>query len=101
MAICNVVDDRDRSAEEHERITHHLRGSGPVPPEGCLLVLVSRQRTITVWNTHADLDRFFAQRLTPAYHAVGRSLDEITRTQFDVDILVADELAASSTSPSW
>ena len=51
MAICNIIDDPDRSAEEYERITAHVRGSGPTPPEGCRLVLLSRERAITVWDS--------------------------------------------------
>ena len=92
MAICNVIDDPGRSAEEHERITAHVRGSGPTPPEGCRLVLLGRERAITVWDSPEDRDRFLAERLAPAYQAVGRSLDEVARTQFEVDMLVAATL---------
>jgi hypothetical protein len=93
MAICNIIDDPGRSAEEHERITAHARGSGPTPPEGCRLVLLGRERAITVWDSPEDRERFLAERLAPAYQAVGRSLDEVTRSQFDVDMLVAGDLA--------
>ena len=93
MAICNIVDDADRSAEEYERITAHVRGSGPTPPEGCRLVLLSRERTITVWDSPDERDRFLAERLAPAYQSVGRSLDDVTSSQFDVDMLVAGDLA--------
>jgi hypothetical protein len=92
MAICNIIDDADRSAEEYERITAHVRDSGPTPPEGCRLVLLGRERAITVWDAPEDRDRFLAERLAPAYQAVGRSLDEVTRSQFDVDMLVAGDL---------
>ena len=40
MAICNIIDDPSRTAEEHEQITAHVRASGPTPPEGCRLVLL-------------------------------------------------------------
>lgn len=93
MAICNIIDDARRSAEEYERITAHVRGSGPTPAEGCRLVLLGGQRAITVWDTPEDRDRFLTERLAPAYQAVGRSLDEVTRSQFDVDMLVAGDLA--------
>jgi hypothetical protein len=93
MAICNIIDDADRSAEEYKRITAHVRDSGPTPPEGCRLVVLSRERAITVWDSPADRDRFLAERLAPAYQAVGRSLDEVTRSQFEVDMLVAGDLA--------
>jgi hypothetical protein len=93
MAICNIIDDADRSSEEHERITAHVRASGPTPPQGCRLVLLGRERAITVWDAAEDRDRFLAERLGPAYEAVGRSLDEVTRSQFDVEMLVAGDLA--------
>jgi hypothetical protein len=93
MAICNIIDDLHRSAEEYEQISAHVRGSGPTPPEGCRLVLLSRERVITVWDSTEDRDRFLAERLAPAYEALGRSLDEVTRSEFDVDMLVAGDLA--------
>jgi hypothetical protein len=93
VAICNIIDDADRSAEEYNRISAHVRASGPTPPEGCRLVLLSRARAITVWDSPEDRDRFLAERLAPAYEAVGRSLDEVTRSQFEVDMLVAGDLA--------
>lgn len=93
MAICNIIDDPQRSAEDYERITAHVRSSGPTPPEGCRLVLTSRERAVTVWDAPADRDRFLAERLAPAYEAAGRSLDETSRTQFEVDMLVASDLA--------
>ena len=93
MAICNIIEDPGRSAEEYERITAHVRGSGPTPPEGCRVGLLSRERAITVWDSAEDRDRFLVERLAPAYEAVGRSLDEVTRSQFEVDMLVAGDLA--------
>jgi hypothetical protein len=93
MAICNIIDDPSRTTEEHERIGAHVRGSGPVPPEGCRLILLGRERAITVWDSAEDRDRFLAERLAPAYQAAGRSLDEVTRTQFEVEMLVAGDLA--------
>jgi hypothetical protein len=99
MAICNIIDDPDRSVEEYERITTHVRGSGTTPPDGCRLVLLSRERTITVWDSPQDRNRFLAERLAPAYEAVGRSLDEVTHSQFDVDLLVAGDLAGMAPEP--
>jgi hypothetical protein len=92
MAICNIIDDPHRDAEEYEQITTHVRRSGPTPPEGCRFVLLGRERTITVWDSAEDRDQFLAERLAPAYEAVGRSLDEVTRTQFEVEMLVAGDL---------
>jgi hypothetical protein len=92
MAICNIIDDANRTDEEYEQITAHVRASGPTPPEGCRLVLLGRERAITVWDSPEDRDRFLAERLAGAYQAVGRSLDEVTRSQFEVDMLVAGDL---------
>jgi hypothetical protein len=99
MAICNIIDDPDRTQQQHERITAHVRGSGPTPPEGCRLVLLGRERAITVWDSSDDRDRFLAERLGPAYDAAGLSLDEVTRTQFDVELLVAGDLAGIAPQP--
>jgi hypothetical protein len=99
MAICNIIDDPDRTQQQHERITAHVRGSGPTPPEGCRLVLLGRERAITVWDSSDDRDRFLAERLGPAYDAAGLSLDQTTRTQFDVELLVAGDLAGIAPQP--
>jgi len=93
MAICNVIDDPDRSHEEWQLISEHVRGSGPVPPAGCRIAVLGRERGITVWDAEEDRDRFLAERLAPAYEAVGRSLDEVTHTQFEVEYVVAGDLA--------
>jgi hypothetical protein len=100
MAICNIIDDPDRTQEQYEEISAHVRASGPVPPSGCRLGVLSRERAITVWDTTEQRDRFLAERLGPAYEAVGHSLDEVTRTQFEVDMLVAGDLAGVSQQPA-
>jgi hypothetical protein len=100
MAICNIIDDPDRTQEQYTRISAHLRDSGPVPPQGCRLVLLGRERAITVWDSSEERDRFLAERLGPAYETVGRSLDEVTRTQFDVELLVAGDLAGIAPQPA-
>ena len=92
MAICTVMEDLGRTQEHYERISAHVRGSGPVPPEGCRVGILSRERAITVWDSPEARDRFLAERLAPAYQAVGHSLDEVARTQFEVDTLVAGDL---------
>jgi len=92
MAICNIIDDPGRTPEQYEAIGAHVRGSGPVPPEGCRLAVLSREKAITVWDSAEDRDRFLAERLGPAYQSVGRSLDEVTRSEFEVDSLVAGDL---------
>ena len=69
-----------------------MRGSGPTPPDGCRLGVIGRHGAITVWDTPEDRDRFLAERLAPAYESAGRSLDEVSRRQFDVEFLVAGDL---------
>ena len=99
MAICNIIDDLARTQDQFERISAHVRDSGPVPPQGCRLVLLGRERAITVWDSPEQRDRFLAERLGPAYEAVGLSLDDSTRTQFDVEMLLAGDLAGMAPQP--
>jgi hypothetical protein len=93
MAICSIIDDPHQTQDEWERVSEHVRGSGPVPPEGCRVAVLGRERAVTVWDGPAERDRFLSERLAPAYQAVGRSLDQVTRTQFEVQFLVAGDLA--------
>ena len=44
MAICNIIDDPARTREQFEQISAHVQSSGPVPPDGCLLVLIGTER---------------------------------------------------------
>ena len=74
MALCNIIDDPARTQEQYEQISAHVRSSGPVLPDGCRLALLGRERAITVWDTPEQRDRFLAERVGPAYEAVGRSL---------------------------
>jgi hypothetical protein len=99
MAICNIIDDPARTREQYEQISVHVRSSGPVPPDGCRLTILGRERAISVWDTPQQRDRFLAERLGPAYEAAGCSLDEVERTQFDVDMLVAGDLAGLAQEP--
>jgi hypothetical protein len=100
MAICNIIDDPARTQEQYEQISAHVRSSGPVPPDGCRLAVVGRERAITVWDTPQHRDRFLAERLELAYEAAGCSLDEVERTQFDIDMLVAGDLAGLAQEPA-
>ena len=95
MAICNIIDSPDRTAEQYELISAHVRSTGPSPPHGCRLALLARERGITVWDSPEDRDRFFAERLAPAFQAAGLSLDDFERTQFEVDMLVAGDLTGA------
>jgi hypothetical protein len=95
MAICNIIESPGRTAEQFELIGAHVRSTGPVPTDGCRLVLIGEDRAITVWDSPNDRDRFLAERLAPAYQAAGLSLDDAERTQFEVDMLVARDLTGA------
>jgi|1185.fasta_scaffold379602_2 hypothetical protein len=100
MAICTILEDAGRTEEQYDLISAHVRGSGPVPPEGCRVGILSRERAVTVWDSPEARERFFAERLAPAYQAVGHSLDEVARTQFEVDTLFAGDLLGRVAEPA-
>jgi hypothetical protein len=96
MAICLIVENPGQSQEQAEQVLAHVRSTGPVPPEGTRLMLAGPAdpgyRVISVWDSQEARDRFFADRLTPAYKEAGLSLDTIKRTAFDVHTLIAGDL---------
>ena len=98
MAICNIVDNPEQSAEQAHQVLAHVRSTGPVPPEGSRLMLAGPAdegwRVISVWDSEEARDRFFAERLAPAYKNAGLSMDGIKRAQFPIDTLVAGDLTA-------
>jgi hypothetical protein len=96
MAICNIVETPIRTRVDLERLEAHLRTTGPVPPEGCRLVMIGLGCTITVWETEADREGFENTRLRPAYAAMGLSLDGLERRQFDVEAIVAGDLVGAA-----
>ena len=96
MAYCLIVENPDQSQERAEQVMAHVRGTGSVPPEGARLVLAGPAdpgwRTISVWDSQEALERFFAERLAPAYREAGLSFDSVKRTLFEVHTLVAGDL---------
>jgi hypothetical protein len=96
MATCNIFETPGRTRDELERLEAHLRSTGPTPPEGCRLVLIGLERAITVWDSEADRDSFMTKRLRPAYEAMGLSLDDLERKQFEVETLVAGDLVGAA-----
>ena len=96
MAICNIFETPVRTREELEQLDAQLRTTGPIPPEGCRLVVIGLERAITVWDTEADRDNFVSNRLRPAYQALGMSLDGLKRSQFEVETLVAGDLVGAA-----
>jgi hypothetical protein len=95
MAICNIFEAPGRTREELERIETQLRSTGPVPPDGCRLVLIGVEHAITVWDSKADCEAFVDGRLRPAYESLGLSLDALERKQFEVETLVAGDLVGA------
>lgn len=96
MAICLIVENPEQSLEQAEQVMTHVRSTGPFPPEGARLMLAGPAspgyRVISVWDSNEARERFFAERLAPAYKEAGLSLDNIKRTVFDVQTLVAGDL---------
>ena len=100
MAICQIFENPDQSQEQAEQVFAHVRSTGPVPPDGARLVLAGPAnpgwRVISVWDSEEARDRFFAERLAPAYKEAGLSLDSIKRTQFDLHTLTTGDLTGAA-----
>ncbi len=96
MAICLIYENPDQSREQAQQVIAHVRGSGPVPPEGARLVMGGPAdpgwRMISVWDSEDALARFLDERLNPAFEEVGVSLDNAGRTTFELYALVAGDL---------
>lgn len=99
MAICLIVENANQTQEQAEQVMTHVRSTGPVPPEGARLVMAGPAnpgwRVISVWDSADARDRFFTERLAPAYAEVGLSLEGIERTEFALELLEAGDLAGS------
>ncbi len=99
MAIATIVEHPGLSQAQVEQIQAHVRSTGSVPPDGARLVLAGPAnpgwRVITVWDSADARDRFFAERLTPAYEQAGLSFADTSRTQFDVQMLIAGDLTGT------
>ena len=50
---------------------------------------------ISIWDSDESRERFFADRLAPAYKDAGLSLESIKRTTFEIEMLVAGDLAGT------
>jgi hypothetical protein len=96
VPICNILEDSRQTAEQAEQVAAHMCTTGPVLPEGARLFLSGSGkpgwRAVTVWDSTEARDRFFAERLVPAYEAVGLSLDGVRRAEFEVQMLTAGDL---------
>ena len=96
MAICQIFDNPELDEARWDQLSEHVRATGPVLPEGARLLIAGPAdagwRVITVWDSEEARERFFAERLTPAYEQAGLSLENVKRTVFDVHTLVAGDL---------
>jgi hypothetical protein len=99
MATCLIVVNPSETKEQFEKIVAHVRSTGPFPPEGGRLMVAGPAnpgwRVITVWDSEEARDRFFAERLAPAFKEAGVSFDSMQRTAFEVDTLIAGDLTGA------
>ena len=99
MATCLIVENPVQSQEQAEQVLAHIRGTGPVPPEGARLMIAGPAdpgwRVVSVWDSREARERFFAERLAPAYAAAELSMDGIRRTEFEVHTLAAGDLTGT------
>jgi len=88
MTTCLIVDNADETREQFERVMEHLAESGPVPPAGAKVLIAGPAdgawRVISVWDSPDAMQRFFGERLAPAYGKAGLSLDGASRSTFEV-----------------
>jgi hypothetical protein len=98
MAICLITNNPNETAEQYETVISHLKDTGPVPPEGARLLIAGQGpeswRAVSVWDDRQALERFFAGRLTDAYHAANVTPQATTRQTFEIHSLIAPEPAA-------
>ena len=99
MALCDILEDPRQTRRLAEQIAAHVRRTGPVLPDGARLLVSGAAnpgwRVITVWDSLEARDQFVVQRLTPAYKAAGLSFESVTRTQFEVQMLIAGDLVGA------
>jgi hypothetical protein len=92
MAICLVVDNPDETAEDFSTVMDHVRSTGPVPPIGARLLAAGPAdggwRVVSIWESSDAIQRFFEERLAPAYQAAGLSLGTAMQSTFEVQTLV-------------
>ena len=99
MAFCSILEDPGQTPERAGQIAAHLLSTGSLLPDGARLLVCgpadSGWRMITVWDSEEARDRFFDERLGPAYEAAGSPFEGVTRAQFSVQMLIAGDLVGT------
>jgi hypothetical protein len=99
MPYCLIAENPAETAEHSDRVSEHLRTTGPIPPEGQLLLISgpaeSGWRNISVWDSLESQKRFFETRLRAAVEYAGCPIDSATFTMFEVHALMAGDLMGS------
>ena len=99
MAYCLIVENPVQSQEQAEEVMTNVRSTGPIPPEGARLMLAGPAepgwRVVSVWDSHEARERFFSERLAPAYAQAGLSLDSIERKLFEIHTLALGDLSGA------
>jgi hypothetical protein len=99
MAFCQIVENGVQTEVQAEQVMAHVRSTGSVPPDGARLMIAgpgaAGWTVVSVWDSEEARDRFFAERLAPAYESAGLSLGSIERTVFDIRTLTAGDLTAA------
>jgi hypothetical protein len=103
MALCSILEDLGQTPEQAARIATHLLSTGSVLPDGARLWLCGPAprgwRVITIWDSLDARDRFFAERLEPAYRAAGSSFQGVTCAEFKVQMVIAGDLVGPPAPP--
>jgi len=98
MATCLIVDNANESRDQFERVMEHLAESGPIPPSGASVLIAGAAdggwRVISVWDSPESLQRFYGDRLAPAYENAGLSLEGMRRSTFEVHTAVVQPAEA-------
>ena len=101
MVFCSILEDPAQTPERVGQIAAHLLSTGSLLPDGARLLLWGPAdrgwRVITVWDSQDACERFFAERLAPAFEAAGSPFEGTTRAQFTVQTLIAGDLIGPST----
>jgi len=86
--ICLVVDVPGETQEHFEAVMESLALTGPVPPDGARLVASGPReggwQTVSIWDSKEAMERFFEERLGPAYRDAGVSIESSRREMFPV-----------------